>query len=98
MISEKIEELKETLEDTLLKETLYTNLGKTERILSMAAGGYILFKGIKNVFHHPIIASTELVVGFGLLQRGISGYCAVTEKFETETRGPEPILIVNQMR
>lgn len=95
MISEKIEEIKETLEETLLKETLYSNLGKTERILSMGAGAYILFKGIKNVFSHPLIASTELIVGFGLMQRGISGYCSITEKFENEPRGPEPVLLTN---
>jgi hypothetical protein len=94
MITDTIEELKDTLEETFLKETLYTNLGKTERVLSLATGAYIMFKGIKNVFSHPLIATTELVVGFGLLQRGMSGYCAITEKFENEPQGPEPILIV----
>jgi hypothetical protein len=95
MITEQIEEIKETLEATFLKETIHTNLGKTERIISMGAGAYILYKGIKNVFSHPLIASTELVVGFGLLQRGMSGYCSITEKFENEPRGPEPVLLTN---
>ena len=95
MITEKIEEIKETLEETFLKESIHTNLGKTERIISMAAGTYILFKGIKNVFSHPLIASTELVIGFGLLQRGTSGYCSITEKFENEPKGPAPVLMTN---
>lgn len=92
MITEKIEEIKDTLEATFLKEGIHTNLGKTERIISLAAGTYIFIKGIKNVFSHPVVATTELVVGFGLLQRGMSGYCSITEKFENEPKGPEPIL------
>ncbi len=94
MILDKLEEIKDTLEETFLKETIYTNLGKTERIISIASGTYIFVNGIRNVFSHPLIATTELVLGFGLLQRGISGYCAITEKIETEPRGPEPIIIV----
>ena len=96
MITDKIEEVKHTLEDALLKEDIYTNLGKTERILSMAGGAYVLFKGIKNIFSSPLIATTELVIGFGLLQRGVSGHCSITERFDNEPKGPEPMLIVDQ--
>jgi hypothetical protein len=94
MILDKIEEIKDTLEETFLKETIYTNLGKTERIISIASGAYLFVNGVKNAFSHPLVATTELVLGFGLLQRGISGYCAITEKIENEPTGPEPILII----
>lgn len=96
MITDKIEEVKNTLEEVLLKEDIYTNIGKTERILSIASGTYVFLKGIRNVFSSPIIATTELVIGFGLLQRGISGYCSITEKIECEPKGKEPVLIVSQ--
>ena len=96
MILDKIEEVMDSLEETFLKETIYTNLGKTERIISIASGSYLFIKGIRNVFAHPLIATTELVLGFGLLQRGISGYCAITEKIDNEATGPEPILIIRK--
>lgn len=96
MITNKIEEVKHTLEDVLLKEDIYTNLGKTERILSMIGGAYVLFKGIKNVFSSPLIATTELVIGFTLLQRGVSGHCNISERLENEVKGPEPILVIDQ--
>ncbi|MFC5281904.1 YgaP family membrane protein [Pedobacter alpinus] len=96
MITDKIEEVKNTLEEVLLKEDIYTNIGKTERILSIASGTYIFLKGIRNVFSSPLIATTELVLGFGLLQRGISGYCSITEKLECEPQGKAPILVVSE--
>ncbi len=96
MITDKIEEIKDTLEDTLLKEGLNTNLGKTERVLSIMSGTFIFLKGVGNVFSHPLIAAGELVLGFGLLQRGISGYCSIAEKFNEEQKGPDPILIVRE--
>ena len=94
MIIEKIMEIKDTLEETFLKEDIYTNIGKTERILSIVGGTYIAFKGIRNILSSPIMASGELVVGYKLLQRGISGYSKITEKLENEIEGPEPILII----
>lgn len=94
MITDKIEEVKHSLEETLLKEDIYTNIGKTERILSIASGSYIFLKGIRNVFSSPLKATTELIIGFGLLQRGVSGYCSITEKLETEPQGPPPVVVV----
>lgn len=96
MITDKIQEVKHSLEEALLKEDIYTNLGKTERLLSIASGTYIFLKGIRNVLSSPLIATTELVVGFGLLQRGVSGYCSITEKFENEPKGPEPVVVITE--
>jgi hypothetical protein len=94
MILDKLTDIKDTLEEVFLKEDIYTNIGKTERILSIAGGAYICFKGVRNLFSSPLIASGELVVGYKLLQRGVSGYSEVTEKMEREVEGPEPILII----
>jgi hypothetical protein len=96
MITEKIQDIKETLEETLLSEDTNTNISKTERILSIAGGTYILLKGLRNIFSSPIIATGELIVGFGLLQRGVSGYCSIAEKYNEELIGPEPVLVVTE--
>jgi hypothetical protein len=94
MIAAEIVEIKDTLEKTLLKENSYSNLAKTERILSMATGAFLLFKGLSNAFSHPIISSAELFVGFALMQRGISGYCPIAEKWEREEFNNEQILLI----
>lgn len=96
MITEKIEEVKSTLEDTLLKEDVFTNLSKTERLLSMASGSYIFLKGLGNVFSSPMLATTELLLGFGLLQRGVSGHCALTEKLEASKLGATSVVVVER--
>ena len=91
-----VENIKNTLEDSLLKEDLNTNLTKTERILSVAAGAYFALKGVKNIFSSPLIAASGLALGYGLLNRGLSGYCPLAEELEKETKGPEPVLIVKE--
>ena len=91
-----IENIKDTLEDSLLKEDINTNLGKTERILSAIAGSYIALKGLGNIFSHPIIAAGELAIGYGLINRGLTGHCAISEKLEKDSWGPEPVLIVKE--
>ena len=81
------------IEDALLSESAYTNIGKTERILSIASGTYIFLKGARNVWSNPLLAAGELVVGFGLLKRGISGFNATSERIEREEMGSEAILL-----
>lgn len=94
MITEKIEEVKHSLEETLLKEDIFTNISKTERILSMASGSYIFLKGISNMFSSPLLATTELILGFGLLQRGVTGHCSITESIDCKRVGEEPVILV----
>ena len=96
MITDKIKEIKETLEETFLSDDINSNISRTERIISIAGGTYILLKGLSNIFSSPLIATGELVVGFGLLQRGVSGYCSIAEKYNDEIEGPEPILVVTE--
>ncbi len=96
MITDKIGEVKNSLEETLLREDIFTNISKTERILSMASGSYIFLKGISNIFSSPLFAATELVIGFGLLQRGVSGHCSIAERLDSTPSGPAPIIVVEQ--
>ncbi|HTN21082.1 MAG TPA: DUF2892 domain-containing protein [Pelobium sp.] len=96
MITDKIEDVKNSLEETLLKEDIFTNISKTERILSMASGSYIFLKGISNIFSSPLLATTELVLGFGLLQRGVTGHCPITEKIEASKIGATSVVVVEQ--
>lgn len=87
---------KQLLEEIGIKETHYTNLSKTERVLSIATGSYFALKGIKNIFSHPFIAATSLTLACGLIGRGTSGYCPVKEELEKDDMLPEPVLIVKE--
>ena len=93
MNTDKINQITDKIEDALLSESAYTNIGKTERILSIASGTYIFLKGARNVWSNPLIAAGELVLGFGLLRRGISGFSATSERIEREEMGAEAIVL-----
>jgi hypothetical protein len=93
MNTDKISQISNKIEDALLSESVYTNIGKTERILSIASGTYIFLKGARNVWSNPLIAAGELVIGFGLLRRGISGFSATSEIIEREEMGAEAIVL-----
>ena len=51
---------------------LRVNVGKTERILMIAAGSYLLYRALKKKDTKKI---TEGITGGTMLFRGISGYC-----------------------
>ena len=92
-----INELKNTAECSLLKENPSANISKTERFLSLATGSYVFLKGIRNIFSHPIVAATELSLGYALLNRGYTGHCSVSAKLNEEELGPEPVLVVKEI-
>lgn len=87
---------KELLEEIGIKESPNTNLGKTERVLSIAAGSYLALKGIKNIFSHPFIAATSLTLAYGLIGRGTTGYCPIKEEWEKDETFDEPIIIIKE--
>jgi len=76
-INDELKKAAGTLKDTLLPENPNANVGKTDRIISIGTGAYIFFKGITNLFSHPVLALTEAGVGAALLHRGITGSCSV---------------------
>jgi|GEM_PF-194902 len=70
----------------------YVNISKSERVVSTAFGAFMLWKGIKDVFSTPSNAVWEIILGGGLLYRGVTGYCAVKDKLEAcdpSSRSPE---------
>jgi uncharacterized membrane protein len=53
------------------------NVNMPERLLSIAGGALIAYKGLKQLKQHPVIAIEEAMVGGMLLYRGATGYCPV---------------------
>lgn len=96
MIIAKIEDVKNTLEETLLKEDVFTNISRTERVLSMATGSYIVLKGLSNIFSSPIWAGGELYLGINLIQRGVTGHCSVAESLNQRVSKPASVVVVEE--
>lgn len=58
------------------------NMNKSEKLVSIGAGAFILIKGLTNIKSNPLLAVAELAVGGGLMARGLSGYCPLKEIIE----------------
>ncbi|MBC7388994.1 MAG: SRPBCC family protein [Opitutaceae bacterium] len=64
------------LEDSTEKKV---NLTKTNRVLSVAGGAFLLTSGVKNLYSPSIGNLLRLVGGAYLIYRGSKGYCPITE-------------------
>jgi len=53
------------------------NVGQNERILSAAAGAFLLSSGLSNLFSSPLSGLVKTALGGVLLYRGASGHCPV---------------------
>ena len=67
------------------------NVGKSERILSVISGGFILGMGLKSVLRSPLTSMSGIGLGGMLIYRGVTGHCPVKETLEGEQ--PETTVI-----
>lgn len=58
------------------------NMDKSEKIVSVGAGAFILLKGLSNIVSKPALGIAELAIGGGLIYRGLSGHCPVKDIIE----------------
>lgn len=95
-----IEELKNKLEDVFsgpwLQDNENTNVNRAERILSLAAGSFLLYKSIGLMRRRPLIALQEALVSGVLLYRGATGVCPVYRQLGTNTSDPSAISITER--
>lgn len=69
------------------------NIDQGERGVSIAAGSYLFFKGLKNLYRHPVLGLLEAATGGFLMYRGATGVCPVYKKLGRDTTDPEAINI-----
>lgn len=62
-----------------------TNVGETERALSVAGGGALLGAGLKKGGAGGLLL---LLAGGALVQRGLTGHCAIYDALGKSTAGP----------
>jgi len=58
------------------------NIGASERVLSVIAGGFILGLGVKKIFKSPLTGLSGLTLGGTLIYRGVTGHCDVKKMLE----------------
>lgn len=74
--------LMDSVVDVVIQSTENVNIGTSERIVSAAAGGFMLWKGVKDTFSRPSNAVWEIILGGALLYRGVTGYCSVKNRLD----------------
>jgi hypothetical protein len=90
MDTSKINEIGNTIKDSLLQNNPYANVGMSERVVSLGTGAFIAFAGITNLLSHPMIAFSEMAIGGTLLYRGITGNCPLKEMLENQNMDRQP--------
>ena len=93
MNNQVIDKLKDTFKGPILKENEDANIAKSERVLSVAAGAFVLFQGLTSIFSHPILALGEIALGGTLIQRGVTGTCPVISLLEEQAAQPVPVVV-----
>jgi len=83
----------ESLKGSFIEPGNMENVNTTERILSIAAGSFILYKGIKQLFKHPFLGLQEAAVGGVLLYRGATGFCPIYNKIGKDSTDLQAIRI-----
>lgn len=70
------------------------NVGTSERILSVVAGGLILSIGVKQLLKNPITAISGVGLGGALVYRGITGKCTVKSAIEQLTNEKDEVTVI----
>lgn len=72
--------LQEGLESTLCN----SNLGTSERLISVVSGGMLLLGGVRRLFKKPKSAFIQVAAGSALLLRGATGYCPLKQAMDPD--------------
>jgi len=64
------------------------NLNWPERYISIATGMKLSLSGLRNLFKSPLLSTLKLGAGGYLLNRGISGHCAIYDRIGKNTQDP----------
>ena len=84
MDTSNINDMGNTIKNSLLQDNPNANVGMSERVVSLGTGAFITFSGITNIFSHPMIALTEMALGGTLIYRGVTGNCPLKEMLENQ--------------
>ncbi len=75
----KTKEIFDDVKERLREANENRNIANSERLLSVAAGTFVLYTGITRMFKTPLTALAEVTVGSALILRGATGYCPIKD-------------------
>ena len=97
MSNEITEKITDELKQLSIAATGKENIDQGERALSVVAGTYLLYKGLKNIIDHPFLALQGVAAGGFLLYRGATGVCPIYKQIGKDTTDPEAINITEKI-
>jgi uncharacterized membrane protein len=97
MANEITTNIMDTIKGLNLNTDESPNIDQGERGVSIAAGSYLLYKGVKNLYRHPLLGLLGTAAGGFLLLRGATGVCPLYKKLGRDTTDPEAINITERI-
>ncbi|HKG07966.1 MAG TPA: YgaP-like transmembrane domain, partial [Pedobacter sp.] len=73
------------------------NIDQGERIISVLAGSWLLYKSLKNVGTHPLLGLQGAAAAGLMLYRGATGICPVYQQIGKDTTDPQAINITEDI-
>ncbi len=92
-----IRKIEDRLGELSIEPTGRENIDQGERLLSVLAGSWLLYKSVKGIGRRPLRALTGTAAAGLLLYRGATGVCPVYERIGKDTTDPEAITIVEDI-
>jgi uncharacterized membrane protein len=83
--------------DLSIEPTGRENIDQSERLISVLAGSWLLYKSIKNIGRHPFLGLQGVAAGGMMLYRGATGICPVYRYLDKDTTDPEAINITENI-
>lgn len=74
-----VDKILDSVVDVIVQSNDNANISTSERIVSIATGSFIIWKGMKDIFSKPSNFVWEVALGSALLYRGATGYCKVKD-------------------
>lgn len=92
-----VNKILDSVVDVIVQSTEDVNISTSERIVSVATGGFMIWKGMKDVFSKPSNFVWEVVLGSALLYRGVTGHCSIKEKLLPKTEETTTTYLIEAM-
>lgn len=80
-----------------LSTTGKENIDQGERVVSLLAGTWLLYKSLKKIGRHPLLGIQGVAAGGMMLYRGATGVCPVYKYLGKDTTDPEAINITEDI-
>lgn len=80
-----------------LETTGKENIDQGERIVSLLAGTWLVYKSIKKIGKHPFLGLQGVAAGGLMLYRGATGVCPIYKQLGKDTTDPQAINITEDI-